>query len=254
VTVQKKNNLISNGIKILVWLFICRNGIYALDLCKHESFIDSLGNKMSIMCDNGQLISIRIREKEKFWNNFIFIGKMKLLGKGRYYFILSESYKLTAGLKFAALGADFVEDNDVFVVDTMFFQKGRTVFLRIHGTPRDTVIQLNRKLVQIDKNIKIAPLQKADIFTSDSIKIPDIIISRRAWLHGLDVAMIEGFHISLINDELTIQFDEFDPHSYIIYIGHGGELERHKYIKPHQYKFRCPDCRDDLYILEMEED
>jgi hypothetical protein len=226
----KNGSLIYNGVKIIVWLFICWNGANALDasiLCKHESLMDSLGNRIFVGCNNGQLKSIMLKQKE--WPNaWIFIGMIKEVESGKYDFVLSETYTVFAGLREKALRDDFVEDDDVLILDTAFFQKGRTVFLRIYKQPKNTNLQLNRKLLTLNKNIKIAHLQKADIFTSDSIKIPDIIISRGSGLTSIDSINVKNFHVSLIDGEFFIQFD---------YVNRSWWDNR---VENHQHKFKIP--------------
>jgi hypothetical protein len=163
---------------------------------------------MLIGCDDGQLSSISVQEK-KSWLYWIFIGTVKKIKNGKYDFVISEAYKESSGLRASALQDDFVESDDLLYVDTMFFKKGRKVFLRIHGSLRDTVLQLNKKLVTLNKKIKIADIQKMDIFTSDSIKILGIIINRRSGLASINFVKVKGldFHASLIGGEFIIQFN-----------------------------------------------
>jgi hypothetical protein len=230
--------LISTSVREKKWFKICKDGIDASDasiLCKHESIMDSLETKMFVGCNNGRLRSISIQEKEwphKYW---IFIGMIEEIENGKHDFVLSEKYELFNSLRFEALTDGFVESKDVFYLATMFFQKGRTVFLNIHKPPRVPILQLNEETVTLNKNIKIARLQKADIFTSDSIKIPNIIISRGAGLHGIDTMKIKNFHSSLIDGEFIIQFDYINMR-FLSNVDRSwrGRKERH------QYRFRIP--------------
>jgi hypothetical protein len=220
-------------VKTIVLLLICWNGINAsdtLNLCKYESLIDSLGNRAFIGCKNSQLISMSIQGKN--WSDYwIFILKEKEIGNGELYFILTESYKMGTGLKFVPT------DSNLFSIDSIFFQKGRTVFLRINKFPRDTILQLSSGEVSINDNIKFTErLQKVDIFTSDSIKIPNFYISRRDMFLDISIAMIESFYIRLINNEIIIQFEEFRPDRYRFLLPE-ERTDRSKYIEYHQYKF-----------------
>lgn len=220
--------MIFNRVKIFILLLICWNGINASDisiLCKHESLTDTLGNKMFTGCANGQLRSISVQEENhprKYW---VFIGAVKEVKNGKSDFVLSEAYIEIVALR--NKGEKNPQNDDVLHLDTMFFQKGRKVFLRIHRSPRDTVLQLNEPVVTLNENIEIVRLQKADIFTSDSIKMPNITISRGH--SGIDfiIAEIKDFQINLIDSEFIMQFD---------YVNKFWRNE----IKRHQYKFRIP--------------
>jgi hypothetical protein len=221
---------------------ICWNGINAESLCGHKSINGLSGTKMVAGCDNGQLKSITIRGEDD-WPDWIFIIEaVKSEDGGKYDFISSEAYRVTFGMKYAALDPKFVENNTVLTVDTMFFQKGRTAFLRIRKSPRDTTFQLKEPLmvkkhndsrylvVELYKNIKIARMQKTDLFTDDSINVPDILISRGGGLTGIVFTKITNFHAGLIDKEFTVQFDAGPM---------AGESDW-GYPKRHQYKFRIP--------------
>jgi len=240
---RKKIRLISiTSTMSFVLLLICCNGINAQSLCDYKSINGLSGTKMVAGCDNGQLKSITIRGEDD-WPDWIFIIEaVKNKDGGKYDFISSEAYRVILGMKVAALDPRFVEDNTVLTVDTTFFQKGRTVFLRIRKSLRDTTLQLKEPLavkrhndsryfaVELYKNIKIARIQKADVFTDDSIKIHDIAISRGGGLTGIEFAKITNFHASLIDKEFTVQFDAGPM---------AGESDW-GYPKRHQYKFIIP--------------
>ncbi|MDR2693795.1 MAG: hypothetical protein LBB74_06225 [Chitinispirillales bacterium] len=124
------------------------------------------------------------------------------------------------------------ENNAILALDTTLFQIGRTVFLRMHISPKDTTLQLNELrpkgckfvIVTLDEYIKFAHQLKADIFIDDSIKIPDITIRRGKWSTVIGIIKIKNFHIDLVEGEFIIRFDEhFD-----------------NMVEPHQYKFKIP--------------
>lgn len=232
---QEKNCLISFARKIFFLLLMFCNSVYASNLCEYENVIESSGSKMFIGCNNGQLKSISI-QGENWFDYWIFIGRTKEFGNGEYHFIPSESYKLNTGLKFVESADDF---NNVLGLDSAFFHNRRTVFMCIHGSPRDTILQLKEPSVKLSENIKFTSphLQKIDIFTSDSIKIPNIYINRRNQYTSIDIAIIECFRFRLINNELIIQFDEFHPEHYR-YLSSEERAESNIYVKSHKYKFR----------------
>jgi len=199
------------------------------DLCKYENLIDSSGNRMFAVCDNGQLKSIGIQGKNlpDYWtfvgkisqlkligiqgenlpDYWTFVGMIKEIENGKYEFIISEAYSIDVWGKSQP-------SPEVLFFDLMFFrkvfQKERTIFLRIYKSLRDTTVQLNEEpIVTIDENIKLARLQKIDIFTSDSIKIPNLCISREDIKVIIRATIIRDFYINLVNNKLIMQFDEF---------------------------------------------
>ncbi len=132
---QKKRLSNIKVIITLILLLLCRNAINADNLCDHKRAIASPEGKLFVGCDNGLLRSLTLLG-ERDW---IFIVEiMKTIDDGTPDIILSEAYRIDYGMTTPSLPPH----NGLLDLDTVFFQKGRSVFLRIHTTPRDTILPL----------------------------------------------------------------------------------------------------------------